>query len=104
MKARAQAHGQIAAVPTNDEMQTIRTWLRALIGLTVENEYRAQGLSIQVQTVLTRQTQILFPTENLQRYLDRFSAGDSAYAFYLSQETNPMPKFRAEILGQLAGR
>lgn len=110
LKDRAQIAGTPKLFPGSDDLEVqrdlsvLRQWLKALVGLTLENEYRAQGLSIQMLAVLTYQSQVLLPSASSTRKFELFKNGDEEFAFRLSQSINPMPKFSREILTQMDAR
>ncbi len=72
----------------NDEL-IITQWMRAAIGMTVENEYRAHGLASLVYSKLKLQYQIMLPSKAREIYLNEFISGDYKIANNLAHTMNP---------------
>lgn len=89
--------GEKVFEPTNEELAIVQTWMRAAIGLTVENEYRAYGYSVLAYGLLKSRLQILPPSIDRQRFVERFLAGDGMVAAQLSVSMNPFLRARSDL-------
>ena len=82
------------------DIQIIKEWQRAIIGLTTENEYRAYGYSILLYAVMRAQFQVLPPSKDRQEFVERFLSGDSVVATNLSLSANPYRSIRSQVFQQ----
>ncbi|MCM2322457.1 MAG: hypothetical protein NDJ90_04265 [Oligoflexia bacterium] len=97
---RERAEGETPFEPAPEELETIRTWISSAIGLTVENEYRAYGLSVVLYAVLKSKFHILPPSAERQSFLEKFLAGDDVMASYLAVSMNPFLRARSQLFGR----
>lgn len=80
---------------TKDE-EIVREWLKAGIGLTLENEYRAYGLSMVLYVALKERFHyILTESRQYREFLHQFIAGDHYFVINLSVNKNPFLGLRA---------
>lgn len=77
------------------EMETLRLWIRAAVGMTIENEYRAYGLSLLMYSVLKNRYQLFPPNKRLQEGIEKFLSGDSWIKNNLW--ANMQPNFRSQF-------
>jgi hypothetical protein len=93
----ATGEGEKKFEPSKEELALVQTWMRAAIGLTVENEYRAYGYSVLAYGLLKSRLQILPPSKDRQRFVERFLAGDGLVAAQISVSMNPFLRARSDL-------
>lgn len=80
---------EVTARLTDADKSTVRRWIRAILGSTIENEYKAYGLSIVVYRKLQNVLEILPPSANMDYFVQRILAGDAMFVNDLSVRMNP---------------
>lgn len=74
---------------SQEDAQTLRTWMRAVVGITVENEYKAYGLSLMAYDKLRTGIRLLRLSEERELFVRQVIAGDSIFANQIAQSMNP---------------
>jgi hypothetical protein len=75
---------------TPEDERVVREWIKAAIGLTIENEYRAYGFSMLVYAALREHLNfIVYDSIQYERFLHRFISGDRIFALDLSVNQDP---------------
>ena len=93
----AQKGKEDAIEPTDEETKLIRRWIRAAIGLSVENEYRAYGLSVVVYGLLKDKFGILRPSAEREGYIRKLLAGDAVLASEMAVRADPFLRAKSRL-------
>jgi hypothetical protein len=82
-----------AGAQLSDSDQTIlHKWIRAMIGLSIENEYRAYGFSIVVYSRFKNQLNIIQGSEDRELFVRTIMSGDQNFAGRVSANINPFQR------------
>lgn len=83
---------------TPEEQDTLKKWTRSIIGLTIENEYRAYGLSLQLLKALEKLLMTKVDMSHHQKFLQHFISGDDVFILRLAQSGNPFQYSKIHFL------
>jgi hypothetical protein len=83
---------------TESESKLLGEYFSSLIELTVGNEYRAYGFSLLVYLELKNQLQLIPPSRNRLKIIERFLSGDSVFVANLANVMNPFKDQRVRQL------
>jgi hypothetical protein len=77
------------------EKETLRKWVRAAIGLTLENEYKAYAHSLVVYSRLRNRYHLFVDNLSMMKeFTERLIAGDRTFALRLSSDNNAMDRIQ----------
>jgi hypothetical protein len=74
------------------ETKTIGEWIRAGIGVSIENEYRAYGLSLMAYEIMKSRLHLMAPSPEREAFVKQMIAGDKLFATKLSLAMSPFAK------------
>lgn len=79
---------------TDQEKQYLKNWIRSLIGLSIENEYRAYGFSLLIYYYFNQKARFLDESKNLNQFLNLIKKGDDIFAQSLASQMNPFSTYK----------
>jgi hypothetical protein len=80
-------------ITAEDEL-VLRKWIQAVIGLSIENEYRAYGFSVLTYARFKSQLNIIQNSPSRENFIESIREGDRAFVNRLASGMNP---FRANL-------
>lgn len=83
------------------ETKLISEWIRAGIGVSIENEYRAYGLSLIVYERMKSRFHLMAPSPEREAFVKQMIAGDKLFATKLSLAMSPFAKSANDIVKAL---
>lgn len=98
-KIQNQAKALVQNIKDNDSNQTtslnaadeeiLRKWIKAVIGLSIENEYRAYGFSVIAYVQFKNQLNIIQDSSNREKFVSSIRDGDKRFVERIAQGMNP---------------
>lgn len=74
---------------SKEDGEHLKKWIRSVIGITVENEYKAYGLSMLVYEKLSKSINLIKPSKDQEIFVRNIISGDSYFANQIANRINP---------------